>query len=594
MVSILDLGDDILTDGIAPFLSYQDIFNFSITCQDIYNLYFESPYSSIIYKILYGKIFSNNDNENHHIKLLQDFNWERYFKLRIRHDQKVYTWGSNDGGRLGYLLKSIPQDHQSIPPGNFHFLRAFGVHTPTNVVNFNDRIIIDIIANGFCFIVLTNNGQLYHTGSSISAFGASTPGPHDGYDFYEPPSTMYITRDQNDLGPRRTLLTHLPNGTNRYDRDIDPETEVDVPQGRRRLPSRSLRLPPEQLPPIEGIDDIRPEVKESEFITKLHLPPLKESKYKRKIISINCGRRQILALDNQNNLYTWDTGTKTNTGIRLKFPGLDITEDKHIIEKIFAGWNISGCYIATIGLIIWYSRVPFTKRQFEQEDFTSNANYFIVPNSKHNIVDFALGEDVVLVIKKSDPKKLYSVKFNAQEMSNNAHQNVPNYIPSEESLDGFNQWLKQYNYDNGIQSTFSKLNCCFRNFVVFTNYDSILLGNKDDEDSKVKIIDELQHQNIKSIEIGDFHYLALTTDGNILSWGNESKNCGSLGLGSKEILLEQRPETNNEIIDHARDGFTAPKPLLVKNPPFPGKWVSIAASGWHSGGIYVPIEDLNT
>ena len=44
-------------------------------------------------------------------------------------------------------------------------------------------------------------------------------------------------------------------------------------------------------------------------------------------------------------------------------------------------------------------------------------------------------------------------------------------------------------------------------------------------------------KNIKRIEIGDYHYLALTADGTLLSWGTESRFCGCLGLGVNKVFL---------------------------------------------------------
>ncbi|KAK6202860.1 regulator of chromosome condensation 1/beta-lactamase-inhibitor protein II [Scheffersomyces amazonensis] len=599
-LTIFDLGDDVLVDTITKYLSYRDIFNFSITNKYLYNLFYHSPLSSIIYNILYLKKYTNN--ENHNVKLLKDFNWKKLFSLRSDPHQKLYTWGSADMGRLGYKFASVPSDHQSINP-TFTF-RPSGIHTPTNLDKFNNHILVDVIANGFSFIILTNEGSLYYTGanwkSSTSIYRSSTPGPIEGYDYYEPPSTMYITRDSNALGARRTLLTHLPSPDNRYDRDIDinPDHEtITQPQGRRRLPATNLTLPPERLNPMEGINSdgsispsSKPNVKESEFVTKLKLPPWHEEKdFKRKIISISSGREHILALDNYNNLYTWDSGTRTDVGIRLKFPGLDIIDP---IEKIVAGWNLSGCYIESIGLIIWYTRIPFSEEQFKLNDFSSETKYFIIPGTRHNIIDFALGADLVLFIKKSD-KKLYKLQFSVHEFAR-TEVGINIVIPEIESLDSFNNWLKNYNIYNGLNSNFSKVSCCFNNFVVFTDHDSILLGSKSDDNvdannlDTVKVIEELQHQNIKSIEIGDYHYLALTTDGNVLSWGIDSKNCGCLGLGPKEKIKDIYG--SNSIQDHQERGFTATKPLMVKNPPYPGKWLAIAANGWHSGGIYVPLN----
>ena len=61
-------------------------------------------------------------------------------------------------GRLGYNLSQVPIENRS---ENFGWMM---VHTPTNINNFNDHIIVDIVAMGFSFIILANDGELFLQG----------------------------------------------------------------------------------------------------------------------------------------------------------------------------------------------------------------------------------------------------------------------------------------------------------------------------------------------------------------------------------------------------------------------------------------------
>lgn len=614
--NLFDLGDDILVTEVTKHLSPEDIFNFSILNKATYNLFYNSQVSSSLYKILYNKKFTNNDN-NFSLSTRDELNWSQLFKLRIKRSQKIYTWGSSQFGRLGYLVDLIDSSH--VTSNNFGMRN---VHTPSNIKNFNDHLIVDIIANGFCFLILTNGGDIFYTGLNWirpGLHGNSAPGPSEGHDYKPLPSELALNTLQGSFAPRfggrrlipstgdpspggRLGVLPLPTSThgNRYDRDVDAQT----PQSRRSITNPNLTRPPEELPSLSGLTPPNP-IKESNFLTKFRLPLLEDSEglpesQGRKIISISSGREHILALDNLNNIYTWDTGNASECGVRLTFPGLD---RELPISKIYAGWNLSGCYVDNIGLIIWYSRASITKQQYESEDIVADVKYVIVPQTRANIVDFSIGNGYALFIRKSD-KKLY--KF---DLDPGAYISRGEPIPSDElflavtPLDNFNRWLEQYNFKNILTASFSRLSTCYTNFAVFTNDDSILVGNRthlsyvydedadpDDEGAQPKVIPELQKQSIKTIEIGDYHYLALTHDGNILSWGTESNNCGCLGVGPKHDFIRDNDASVVRDIGDGK-GMEVLKPTKVRNPPFPGKWVTIAASGWHSGGIYIPTDD---
>ena len=150
-------------------------------------------------------------------------------------------------------------------------------------------------------------------------------------------------------------------------------------------------------------------------------------------------------------------------------------------------------------------------------------------------------------------------------------------------MDNFNHWKQQQSENNKENIRFTKVTGCFNDFSVFTNHDQVLLGNLhhleyhdngNDQGMKPIIIDELQGKNIKRIEIGDYHYLALTADGTLLSWGTESRFCGCLGLGSKQSILDQyTTTTNSEDSDEVKlrgNNLVVLKPLPVKPPPYKG------------------------
>ncbi|KAI5949832.1 hypothetical protein CANMA_005412 [Candida margitis] len=624
-LTILDLGEDILTYGISRYLSPDDIFKFFALNSTLYKLFQTSP---TIYQLLYNKKFTNNEN-NYTLSLQQHLNWKQLWQLRCDKNQQVFTWGESNGGRLGYLSTRIDQSHVSRKLG------GWSVHIPTNIPEFNRHLVVDLKANGYSFVILLNNGELWFTGMDWKRpqQGLSTPGPVKSKDYKPNPGTMALSSMNNNaedtVGGRRSIIRgtfsrgggrtgvmpmpisgrYTHDGSSESDEDGSstqegssssntqappsttapapapaPETSSQLPQSRRRLqPSESrsaLRHPPSKI-------------QETNFLSRLFLPPINGSD-DRKIISISTGREHIVALDDQNNVYTWDSGCNSNIGIHIQFH--DIREDSNIV-KVAAGWNLSACQIDTVGLVVWYSREPLTKVQFDQQNYQSRAKYLIIPGTENNVVDFTVGTDYVLFIKKSD-STLHQFRVNAHDLSTRDDESldINDLKRMVTSMDNFNDWISQQ--EQSVQ--FTRLNSCYTNFVVFTNHDQVLIGSKahllyhiSEEEGQGKepvVIPDLQGQSIKSIEIGDYHYLALTNDGSLLSWGTESRSCGCLGIGPRELAVS---ENVDNVVERGVN-LEVKRPMHVKNPlgsRVKGKWVAVAASGWQSGGIYVPLEE---
>ncbi|KAG5419959.1 hypothetical protein I9W82_001839 [Candida metapsilosis] len=613
-LTILDLGEDILTFAISRYLSPDDILKFFTLNSKLYKLY---ETSATIYQLLYNKKFTNNEN-NYTLNLQQHLNWKQLWQLRCNTNQQVFTWGESNGGRLGYLSTRISESHVSRKLG------GWSVHTPTNVPEFNHHLVVDLKANGYSFVILLNNGELWFTGMDWKRpqQGLSTPGPVHRKDYKPNPGTMALSSMNNNnnadenVGGRRGLFGRVGGRTGvmpmpmpgRFTDDGESEgsddegssgatpsastpsgaheTSSHLPQSRRRLrPSTSrstLRHPPSKI-------------QETNFLSRMFLPPINGSD-NRRIISISTGREHIVALDDHNNVYTWDSGCNSNIGINIQFPG--ISENANIV-KVAAGWNLSACQIDTVGLVVWFTREPLTKEQFDQQSFQSRAKYVVIPGTDNNVVDFTVGADYVLFIKKSD-SKLYQFRLNAHEFAtrdDDVTSDVNELKRMVTPLDNFNNWITQQ--ESSVE--FTRLNSCFTNFVTFTNHDQVLIGSNshllyninDDSQEQGKepvVIPELQQQNIKSVEIGDYHYLALTNDGSLLSWGTESRTCGCLGIGPRELAVSEHPDV---LVEHGNN-LEAKSPMHVKNPMgnrVRGKWVAVAASGWQSGGIYVPLEE---
>ena len=85
------------------------------------------------------------------------------------------------------------------------------------------------------------------------------------------------------------------------------------------------------------------------------------------------------------------------------------------------------------------------------------------------------------------------------------------------------------------------------------------------------IVPELQTLPIASISVGDWHAVALTTDGRVFTWGNDLQ--GSLGLG--DSMFERRIESPRQV------QLFGPKERFC---------IGITAMGWHTGALAIDLE----
>lgn len=571
-ITLTDLGEDIICSNIAIHLSPEDVFSLSLTSHSFHNYLTTND----IFHLLYQKKFGSKPTPLN----LTTYNWQKLFKLRSSRQVKFYTWGASQLGRLGYLLSDIPSEN----------LTEAGimknVHTPTNLTNFNGFVIDDISAGGFSFQILTNNGNLYFTGSSWKRSQVSnlTPGPFEASDYQPGKSSIPYA---GSLGSRRSLTGIFPMPWSRsHEREYEPQTSAPAPSNRQTNPN--LTRPPEQLDLNLGMSTEektrKKQVEETSFISKLELPinPMFPS---RRIISISSGREHTIALDNYQNIISWDTGNTTNIGVQLNFEGLKYSS----INKISAGWNLLACYINHIGIIVWYSRSSVTKESYENGSMISNANFLIIPNTAHSkIVDFHSGCDFILYI---DEGLLFRFNLPTHGLASGAVDS--NLVNDLFPVIGFNNWLKSYNAEINNNSSFTKLTGCYNNFSVFTNDGMVLLGNKtnieEDSEEPPVIIPQLQKNSIIHVVMGDYHYMALTDQGDLLTWGTESSRCGCLGLGAKKEFISQNTDENIVADLGPGKGMVVTIPKLVKSPTNHGKWLAITAAGWNSGGIYIPM-----
>lgn len=298
------------------------------------------------------------------------------------------------------------------------------------------------------------------------------------------------------------------------------------------------------------------------FVSALSIPQTSGHAF---ITEISSGRMHILGLDNFGSVYSWDCGNAIpSKGVRIAFPRITTPA-----KKICAGWNMSLCQFSGIGLVYWFARESVSQENFENGSFQSDAYYHIVPNLVL-VKDFTALANAILFINYDGLLYVYMVSENEEEQ------------PLIKPLSRFNDWLESNNKESKRFASFSKVSGCYKSFSVFSEQGHVLVGSLDGDPENWApiLIPKLQNVGVIQVVSGDYHYLALTDKGELLSWGLELQRKGCLGLGSV------RPGLNEDVVEEGND-VRVEVPMSVIKPNSKGKWLAATAGGWHSGGLFI-------
>lgn len=148
----------------------------------------------------------------------------------------------------------------------------------------------------------------------------------------------------------------------------------------------------------------------------------------------------------------------------------------------------------------------------------------------------------------------------------------------------------------------TQISAQFRTFVVYSTVGSsvVLLGNKDTnnqgQSAAPKIVPELQNRDVISVVLGDYHYLALTSNGELFSWGKYSN--GALGLGSPEQPSTRRfapPMMMPQLNRPPRDADVPTRVSFHHEDKVRDRYVfAAAAAGWHCGALVIDLHSSSS
>lgn len=580
-----------IVQTILPYLTSKDIKNLSLT-NKYFNKLLDYSNSSILWHELFRKSFGNtytNDepfisknskrfqtcSETILLNTHPGIEWDKLYNLR-KYRSAVFTWGCIKHGRLGYTISSnsrlsadsmnqldrritfgvckpveVPWMLYSVPiSGRANSWDDDDTEEETNILGEYDRSIVQISGGGFSFQILTQSGKLYSTGATYHG-GHNGPGPLAGeHDFQPIDETIRSLERSFPLvhGPFRVMGSigdpiriqnphHTTNLTGTFQQHEDIYADL------MKLSDISSKCLP-------GNDQVRRMLPKSIFNVK-DPKDFDESMIDSvRFVAVSSGRSHFLALDDKNDLYSWD-GREVNHGVKLIFNDLPMRSTNPIL-KISCGWNCNCIFIYGVGLVVWKSRdttVGF--------DGFANAHYKVIPNTgevngANKIVDFACGSDNAVFYITNEGEKLWLYS-----------NEIEKYI------------------DLPIEGKMVKVQASNNTLAIFTSDTCYTVEIKDSEvaHNTLTKIEITPNVKIISLSFGDYHGIALSDTGDMYTWGLESEMCGCLGLGKPESIVSSGAGT-----------FERARSIRVQRPTkvdIDGTCVAITAGGWQSGAIII-------
>ncbi|KAF1994341.1 RCC1/BLIP-II [Amniculicola lignicola CBS 123094] len=268
------------------------------------------------------------------------------------------------------------------------------------------------------------------------------------------------------------------------------------------------------------------------------------------IRQFSSGRSHILALSDTGRIWSWYAVHRP--ALQIKFLNVDLKESPASgqsksttslyghVKKVVAGWSRSSAYIHGVGIVVWD---PVQRDGDEETDATLVLDSAEVPCTGYQRIKGASrpaeekqkrGQEIGVVtnhimlehfvVFATDTGKVFCARFGDQN--------------AVESILELRSLRNSTGAACDVQGSFRSL-AIFKNGEVITAHTDYLEAcwdarhsNPDQTDIPgLKRIPALQQTNVISVAFGDYHFLALHSNGKITSYGTELQACGALGLG---------------------------------------------------------------
>jgi SCF-associated factor 1 len=270
------------------------------------------------------------------------------------------------------------------------------------------------------------------------------------------------------------------------------------------------------------------------------------------IRQFSAGRAHILAVSDSGRIWSWYEVKKA--ALHVKFGSIDLKEVNLAdeskttsgygkVKQVVAGWSRSSAYIQGIGIVVWdpverdhddesidtmlimeHAEVPRTGYQRLKDTRGQSQEDKTVGEEVGAVLNYIIMEHYVVFV--TDLGKVFCGKFGEKNLVDNILELRALSNQTRTSVD--------------VQGSFRRF-AVFKNNEVITSdqtYLDLCWNDQRNNPEQVNIpglnkIPALQNNDVISVAFGDYHYLALHSNGKITSYGTELQACGALGLGGE-------------------------------------------------------------
>lgn len=285
-------------------------------------------------------------------------------------------------------------------------------------------------------------------------------------------------------------------------------------------------------------------------------PSSTEAQYDEPAITIrqfSAGRSHVLAVSDTGRIWSW--WHVKNPALQVKFVNVDLNEISlgnnesnrsstyGKVRQVVAGWSRSSAYIHGYGIVVWDpverdhdddstdtmlvledAEVPRTGYQRARDIRADSDEQKALGEDVGAVLSYIILEHFVVFV--TDLGKVFCGRFEDKNRVDNILE------------------LRHLSNTTGpavdVQGSFRRFAVFKDNEVITSNQDYLELcwnsqrSNPEQTDMPgLNKIPALQASGVISVAFGDYHYLALHSNGTITSYGTELQACGALGLGGE-------------------------------------------------------------
>ncbi|KAJ4334180.1 hypothetical protein N0V87_007021 [Didymella glomerata] len=268
------------------------------------------------------------------------------------------------------------------------------------------------------------------------------------------------------------------------------------------------------------------------------------------IRQFSAGRSHILALSDNGKIWSWNHAKKA--ALQIKFAHVDVKEQASDgssvkqsssfgnVQQVMAGWSRSSAYVQGVGIILWdvvergtndgdtdtmlvleHAEVPKTSYRRPKGKERESEDQRALGEEVGAVLNYIILEH--FVVFATDIGKVFCGLFRDKNLVDDILELNDLRSANGSSVD--------------VQGS-------FRRFAVFKNGEVITADQEylhqcwnargtNSTFGGLHKIPALQNNDVISVAFGDYHYLALHSNGKITSYGTELQACGALGLGEE-------------------------------------------------------------